>query len=209
MSYMYYKRVLYLTRWKKSDISCKMKQKRMITDWTNATIFVWKVVVTANVMYCTNVTELASYIQSPDNKDSNSETKPPHRSDYDCPWGKRWIQWIRYSRKNSNNRQQPGRQEKTTIICNKVATKIIKKHTHKPRKIAHTLCSGDINSKIRGCAHDKYLLENVLTMILDCIIHQPLLNTSEAFISPWTIDDYNFFVSYFAGDMLVQYETDK
>ena len=83
-------------------------------------------------------------------------------------------------------RQQAVGQEKTTIICNKVATKIIKTHTHthKPQRIAHTLYSRDIKFKIRECAKDKHLLDNFLTMILNRIIHQPLLNTSEAFSSP-------------------------
>ena len=75
------------------------------------------------------------------------------------------------------------------LICNKVsATKITKQ---KPRKIAHTLCSRGIKFKIRECVHDKYLLHNVLTMILNPIIHQPLLDTSEAFSLSWTADNYN------------------
>ena len=45
--------------------------------------------------------------------------------------------------------------------------------------------------KIRECTHEKYLLDNVLTMMLNRIIHQPLLNTSEAFSLSWTSDNYN------------------
>ena len=33
---------------------------------------------------------------------------------------------------------------------------------------------------------------SIAVMILNRIIHQPLLNTSEAFSSPWTADNYNF-----------------
>ena len=91
-------------------------------------------------------------------------------------------------KKNSNNRQQAGVWAKTTIKCNRLATTKITKNTHTKASAnrTHTLCSRDIKLKIRECAHEKYLLDNVLTMILHRIIHQPLLNTSESFSSPWT-----------------------
>ena len=95
-------------------------------------------------------------------------------------------------KKNSNNRQQAGVWAKTTIKCRRVATTNITTNTHTkaPANRTHTLCSRDIKLKSRECAHEKYLLDNVLTMILNRIIHQPLLNTSEAFSSPWTADNY-------------------